>query len=253
MRFHSITTACVLAGALTWGLPVTGMAQAKQTRGTFTAAAEIGARAFTTEPSAQDKGKFEEYRDLRAGPVVEQLLLKYTPADSFGVYSISARNLFYRDQSVWLQAMRPGTYDFQVRWDRIPHTYSTTARSPGVENTPGFNTLPVPRPDSLAWRNSPYLSAVRSQWDPIKVSLGLTPTDKLDFKADYLRIAKSGGIPLSMSFSGSSGPSREFVAPIDQTMHDFRPSLSLPPVIRPVSLPPGLSSPETFSSWIRTE
>jgi MtrB/PioB family decaheme-associated outer membrane protein len=222
MRIKAFSAACLVAGGmLAFGQPSIGWAQ-DTSKGKITVAGEIGTRQYTKEPDSLAKGKFEEYRDLRAGPVVEQLLLKYTPADSFGVYSISARNLFYRDQSVWLQAMRPGTYDFQVRWDRIPHTYSTTARSPGVENTPGFNTLPVPRPDSLAWRNSPYLSAVRSQWDPIKVSLGLTPTDKLDFKADYLRIAKSGGIPLSLSYSGSSGPQREFVGPIDQTMNDFR-------------------------------
>lgn len=222
MRIKAFSAACLVAGVLlALGQPTTGWAQSTS-REKFTVAGEIGTRGYTKEPDSLAKGKFEEYPDLRAGPVLEQLLLRYTPADSFGFYSISVRKLFYRDQSVWLQANRPGTYDFQVRWDRIPHTYSTTARSPGVENNPGYNTLPAPRPDSLAWRNSPYMSAVRSQWDPIKVSLGLTPTDKLDFKGEYLRIAKSGGIPLSLSYSGSGGPQREFVGPIDQTMNDFR-------------------------------
>jgi len=226
MRIKAFSAACLVAGGLlALGRPTTVWAQSTP-KGTISVAGEVGARAFTKEPDSLSKGKFEEYRDMRSGLLLEQLFLGYTPADSFGVYTLGARNLFYRDQSMWLQAKRPGNYDFQVRWDRIPHTYSTTARSPGVENNPGFNTLPIPRPDSIAWRNSPYLSAVRNQWDPVKVSLGLTPSEQVDFKADYLRIAKSGGIPLSMSFSGSSGPSREFVAPIDQTMHDFRPSLS---------------------------
>ena len=226
MRIKAFSAACLVAGGLlALGTPTTGWAQGTS-KGTITVAGEVGARAFTKEPDSLSKGKFEEYRDMRSGLLLEQLFLGYTPADSFGVYTLGAHKLFDLDQSMWLQAKRPGEYDFQVRWDRILHTYSTTARSPGVETNPGFNTLPIPRPDSIAWRNSPYLSAVRNQWDPVKVSLGLTPTEQVDFKADYLRIGKSGGIPLSMSFSGSSGPTREFVAPIDQTMHDFRPSLS---------------------------
>jgi len=90
----------------------------------------------------------------------------------------------------------------------------------------GFNTLPTPRPDSIAWRSAPFIGVVRQQWDPVKVSLGMTPNEKLDFKTDFTRIGKSGGIPASMSFSGSSGPQREFVSPIDQTMNDFHVSQS---------------------------
>jgi MtrB/PioB family decaheme-associated outer membrane protein len=222
MRIKAFSAACLVGGGLlALGQPTIGWAQGTS-KGKVTVAGEFGTRAYTKEPDSLAIGKFEEYRDMRAGPLLEHLLLKYTPADSFGVYSISARKLFYRDQSMWLQARRPGNYDFQVRWDRIPHTYSTTARSPGIEDNPGFNTLPAPRPDSLAWRNSPYISPVRSQWDPVKVSLGLTPTDKLDLKGEYLRIGKSGGLPMSLSYSGSSGPQREFVAPIDQTTNDFR-------------------------------
>jgi len=142
MRIKAFSAACLAAGGLAaLGQPTTGWAQGTS-QGKITVAGEFGPRGYAQEPDSLAKGKLEEYRDLRGGPLVEQLLLKYTPADSFSVYSISARNLFYRDQSVWLQARRPGNYDFQVRWDRIPHTYSTTARSPGIEDNPGFNTLP---------------------------------------------------------------------------------------------------------------
>jgi MtrB/PioB family decaheme-associated outer membrane protein len=237
MRINAFSAACLVAGGiLALGQPSAGWAQGTSTRdtatkrtatndtatATFTIAGEIGAREYTKQPDPRARGKFEEYRDMRTGPLLEQALLRYTPADNFGVYSVSVRRLFDRDQSAWLQAMRPGNYDFQVRLDRIPHTYSTTARSPGFENVPGFNTLPVPRPDSLAWRNAPYLSAVRSQTDPMKVSLGLTPTEKLNLKGEYLRVTSNGGIPRSLSYNASSGPTREFIAPIDQTMNDFR-------------------------------
>ena len=224
MRHLRISAACVVAGLLVWGAPTTGWAQAKQTRGTFTVAAEAGLRTFTTEPTAQEKGKFEEYRSLPAGVLLNRAVFSYIPADSFGVYQLVARKLGQIDQSMWLQASRPGMYDFQLKWDRLPHLYSSTARSPGDEGASalGFNTLPTPRPDSTAWKNAPYVGNVRSIWDPIKASLALAPNDKLDFKAEYIRIGKKGGMPKSISFSGSSGPQREYVSPIDETMNNFR-------------------------------
>ena len=233
MRSKAFGAACLVAGGmLALGQPSIGWAQGTS-NGKITVAGEIGARGYTTQPDSLTAGKFEEYRDLRTGwsgsagsPVVERLLLNYSPADSLGIYNITGRKLFDRDQSLWLQARRLGTYDFQIRWDRIPHLYSTTARSPGLETTSGINSLPTPRPDSLAWRSAPYIGAVRSQWDPIKVLLGLTPTEKLDTKAEYLRIGKRGGSPLSLSYNASSGPQREFVGPIDQTMNDFKLSQS---------------------------
>ena len=228
MRLYSITTACVLAGALTWGLPATGMAQAKQTRGTFTAAAEVGARAFMTEPSAQDKGKFEEYRSLPAGALLERLTVGYKPADGVGTYQLTARRLGQLDQSLWLQAKRPNMYDFNIRWDKTPHLDSSDARSPGNEGAArlGYNTLPTPRPDSTAWKNAPYIGNVRTIWDPIKASLDLTPTDALDTKFEWLRIGKKGGLPKSISYSGSGGPQREYVSPIDETVNNIKVSQS---------------------------
>jgi hypothetical protein len=228
MRHFRISAACVVAGVLVWGAPTTGRAQAKQTRGTFTAAAEAGVRTFMDEPKPVDKGKFEEYRSLPAGAVLNRAVLSYIPADSFGVYQLVARRVGQLDQSIWLQATRPGSYNFQLQWDRLQHIYSSTARSPGDEGRSalGFNTLPSPRPDSTAWKNAPYIGNVRSTWDPIKASLALSPSDHLDFKAEFLHIGKKGGLPKSISYSGSSGPTREYVSPIDESMNNFRVSQS---------------------------
>lgn len=226
MRSKACSTACAVAGVML-ALCGSSAALAQAAPGSkITVAGEVGPRGYPDVLDPQARGKFEEYRDYRPGQsasaAIEQLLLKYTPADSFGTFQLSARQLFQRDQSVRLIAKRPGIYDFQIRWDRILHTYSTTARSPGIEDVRGFNSLPALRPDSTAWRNAPYIGAIRSQWDPVKVSLGVSPTNNLDSKAEYTRIAKLGGIPMSMSFNGPSGPQREFEAPIDQTMNDFR-------------------------------
>jgi MtrB/PioB family decaheme-associated outer membrane protein len=225
MRITGSSVALLLSGGmLLIGVPSVGQTQGGPPGG-ISVAGEIGPRSYPSKLDPLQIGKFEEYRDFRAGdqtsPLFEQLLVKYAPADSFGFYSLSARKLFDRDQSAWLLAKRPGLYDFQIRADRIPHMYSSTARSPGNEmGNPGFNTLPAIRPDSNAWRNAPYIGPIRNQVDPIKATLALTPNNNLDFKADYTHIDKSGGIPRSISFSGSSGPQREYVSPIDQTINN---------------------------------
>ena len=173
MRIKACSTACAVAGVmLALSGPSAALAQGAPGQ-KITVAGEVGPRGYPDVLDPQARGKFEEYRDYRPGQsasaAIEQLLLKYTPADSFGTFQLSARQLFQRDQSVRLIAKRPGIFDFQVRWDRILHTYSTTARSPGIEDVRGFNTLPALRPDTLAWRNAPYIGAIRSQWDPVKV------------------------------------------------------------------------------------
>lgn len=227
MRITVSSVASLSAGVLlTLAIPAAGQAPAKA-RGNLAVAGEVGPRTYTSRPDSLAFGKFEEYRDMRArdatSPLFEQLFVGYTPADSFGIYSLSARKLFDRDQSVWLLAKRPALYDLQVRWDGIPHTYSTTARSPGIEfGNPGVNRLPLVRPDSFAWRAAPYIGPIRNQVDPLKTTLVLTPTEKLDFKAEYTHIARNGGIPRSISFAGSGGPQREYVSPIDQSINDAR-------------------------------
>jgi MtrB/PioB family decaheme-associated outer membrane protein len=227
MRITASRAAWLLAGAmLSISTPCSAQTQGLPA-GNLSIAGEVGPRSYTSMLDPLAIGKFEEYRDLRArnrtSVLFEQMFVQFTPSDSFAVYSLSARKLFDLDQSAWLLAKRPGQYDFQLRWDRIPHTYSTTARSPGNElGNPGFNPLPAPRPDSNAWRSGTYIGPVRNQVDPVKATLAVTPNANLDFKADFTHIGKSGGIPRSVSFSGSSGPQREYVSPIDQTINDAR-------------------------------
>ena len=224
MRIKALGTACAVAGVMI-ALRGSSAALAQGATGqNIVVAGQVGPRGFADPLNPQQRGKFEEYKDYKAGQsasaAIDQLLLKYIPADSFGTFQLTGRQLFERDQSVRLIAKRPGFYDFQIRWDRILHTYSSTARSPGIDDSPGYNTLPLVRPDSNAWRSAAYIDPVRQQWDPVKASFSVSPNNKLDSKAEYTYIAKRGGIPMSLSYNGSGGPQREFVAPINQNMHD---------------------------------
>ncbi|HUX33571.1 MAG TPA: MtrB/PioB family outer membrane beta-barrel protein [Gemmatimonadaceae bacterium] len=190
--------------------------------GPLTTAAEFGFRGFTNKLTPQQRGKFVEYKDVPSGIVVPALFMRYAPGDGFRSTSLSAWNVGQLDQSLHLRTQEPGLYDVRLDWDRILHTYSTDGRSLYSVASPGVLTLPNPRPDSVAFNNAPYLPPIRSLWDPVKLSVGVSPSQQWDFKADFTRIAKSGDMPASMTFRGSSGPASEFASPIDQTVSDMK-------------------------------
>lgn len=225
------------AGALALARPATLQSQTKDSTkvavkdtskggGTISAAAEIGGQTFdnvfTVRPREQQLGKLDEYRDIKSGLVIPQALLNYTPKDSVGTFQLLGRNLLQLDQSFWARASMPGSYDAQIRYDGIVHTYSTDARSLGTFGNGNLYALPTPRPDSNAWRAAPYLAPVRSIWDPLKMSLALTPAPSWDFKAEYTHVSKVGDRPMGMAFGGPGNNSRESLEPIGQTTQDAR-------------------------------
>lgn len=195
---------------------------ATQPTGPLTTAAEFGFRGFTNTLTPQQRGKFVEYKDVPSGIVVPALFMRYAPGDGSRSTTLSAWNVGQLDQSLHLRTQEPGLFDVRLDWDRLLHTYSTDGRSLYSVAAPGVLTLPNPRPDSVAFNNAPYLPPIRSLWDPVKLSVGISPSQKWDFKADFTRIAKHGNIPGSMTYSGSSGPSSEFLSPIDQTVSDVK-------------------------------
>jgi hypothetical protein len=88
MRFTADRVALLLAGGvLLIGTPRAGRAQAAP-KPTIVFAGEVGPRYYDSKLDPLAIGKFEEYRDMRArdglSPLFEQLLLKWTPADTFG-------------------------------------------------------------------------------------------------------------------------------------------------------------------------
>ena len=237
MHTKAFTAACLIAAAavltplrpaVAQGTPSdTTKAAAKDTTTppppkALTGGAEFGFRGFTKGLSPQQRGMFDLYKDVPSGFVVPAMFLDYAPGDGFRKTTLSATNIGQLDQSLHLRTQQPGLFDVRLEWDRILHTYSTDGSSLYTETAPGVLTLPNPRPDSVAFNNAGYLPPIRSFWDPVKLSVGITPSQRWDFKADFTRTTKSGDIPQGMTFSGASGPASEFAAPIDQTVSDVK-------------------------------
>ncbi len=189
----------------------------------FLYAAEIGNRSFVDKPPELARAKLFEYKSLPTGPVVLNLLANYTARDSITVFQVNGTNFGQRDQTVRLRGNSPGVYDVQLRWDRIPHTFSTNARSFGSEASPGVFVLPTPRPDTTAWKASaPYLSPVRTLWNAVRATAAYTPSTKWDLRTEYTNIDKTGRRPMGMAFGSPGNNLREILEPIDQTMQDLK-------------------------------
>ena len=190
---------------------------------TFLMAGEVGYRGFTNEPPRTALAKLVEYKAVPTGPVLLDFQLGYTARDSITVFQLNGSNFGQRDQTVRLRGNSPGRYDLQLRWDRIPHTFSTNARSLGSEPTPGVYVLPTPRPDTAAWnRTSPYLPPVRTLWNATRAAAAYTPSPKWDLRTEYTNIGKTGRRPMGMAFGSPGSNLREIGEPIDQTMHDLK-------------------------------
>jgi Protein of unknown function (DUF3374). len=185
-------------------------------------AGEVGDRGFISRPAVLDRAKFEEYKAVPPGPVLLNFLVGYTMPDSATVFQVNGRNVGMKDQVLRFRGNNPGKYDLQIKWDRIPHTFSTNARMLGSETSPGVFVLPSPRPDTSLWRFAPYISPVRTLWNAVRTNAGITPSPKWDLRAEYTRIGKFGDRPMGMALGSPGNNLREILEPIDQTMHDVK-------------------------------
>jgi MtrB/PioB family decaheme-associated outer membrane protein len=206
----------LLAGGITVAAPA---AWAQRT--TLTGAAQAGGRGFITQPADSEKARFEQYRDMTEGVLIESIFLR-AERDSFTSLQLIGRNIGLRDQNLSLRGNDPGRADVQLRWDRITHLFSTNARFLGTELTPGVFVLPAPRPDTATLNASAYVGPIRERWDPVKATITVTPSRRWDFKAEYQFVDKQGRRPMGMAFGSPGTNAREINEPIDQTMNDIR-------------------------------
>jgi MtrB/PioB family decaheme-associated outer membrane protein len=213
----------LLIGLLTLGLPASGAAQVSLGGYNLEGEIEAGPRFFLVEPSKSRKAKFEEYRDMTEGLVLDHLYLRLSRPDESYSAELYGSKWGYEDQNFGLSAGRLGLWEFRFEWDQTPHVYSTTARMLAKETDRGVFRLDTPRPSPLTLYNAaPRLDEISVRWDTAKMSLVVAATPNLDITAEYKRIRKDGDKPFGMAFGSPGNNFMEILEPVEQTIHDFR-------------------------------
>jgi len=224
------TTPCFLSALLVSALLVLGVAGSAPAQTSVggmnvEGSIEAGGQVFLTDgPKNKERGKFEEYRDIEAGPFLQRLELKLFTPDGSYVGEFLGSKWGREDQEFSLRAGRTGLWQFQFDWDQSPHVYSTTSRtllhevSRGVWEAPGIRSLS----DFNGQATSRELHDVSVRWDTARLRFTLTPTPDLELNSQYTRIRKEGDRPFGMAFGSPGNNFLELLEPIEQTVHNFR-------------------------------
>lgn len=202
-------------------------AGAQYTLGGMTVQGEIeaGARGFLTDdPKPSERAKFNEYRDIQAGPFLDHLQLRFLNKDESYVSDFYGTKWGYQDQEYSLSTGRVGVWQFQFDWNQIPHTLFTNGRTVLHEGGRGIWILPgISGLSDFNGQATSHLVNETVRWDTGRLFFKLTPTPNLDLTAEYTRTRREGNKPFSMSFGTGSGTNfLELVQPVDSTVHDFR-------------------------------
>ncbi len=187
---------------------------------------EAGGQFFLSDgPKNKERAKFEEYRDIEAGPFLQNLQLRFFTSDEGYSAEFLGSKWGRQDQEFSLGAGRTGLWKFEFDWDQTPHALSTTARTSLHEVSPGVWVLPPIQSltDFNGQATSHELHDVAVRWDTGRLRFTLTPTPDLELNAQYTRIRKEGNRPFGMNFGTGSGTNfLELLQPIEQTVHDLR-------------------------------
>ena len=221
------TIGFLLAAVLVLGVAGSTSAQTQVPPGVnIEGSIEAGLRGFLTDdPKNKERAKFEEYRDMSAGPFLEGLQLRIFTADESYSTEISGSKWGRQDQEFSLSTGRTGLWRLEFDFDQLLHTFATNARtlehetSPGVWHAPKINSLY----DFNGQATSRELGDISVHWYTGRLRFTLTPTPDMDVFAQYQVIRKEGERPFSMSMGTASARNfLELLEPIEQTLHEVR-------------------------------
>ena len=220
------TTGVLLAAVLGLGVAGSASAQTKVMGLNAEGSVEAGGIWYLTdEPGNKERAKFEEYRDMSQGFLLEGLKLRlFTDNEGYST-ELAGSKWGRHDQEFSLRTGRTGLWQFEIDWDQLRHVFATNARTLMHQTTRG--NWHIPRINSLSDFNgqatSRELYDVSVQWYTGRLNFTVTPTPDMELSAKYTAIRKEGDRPFSMSFgTGSAGNFLEVLEPIEQTIHDFR-------------------------------
>ena len=181
---------------------------------------ELGGRVFIERPPAQDRAKFEEYRDLPESAFGPYLRLRGDSKDDFYTVEIFGENIGQTDQKFQLHSYGVGKFNFLFLWDQIPHIFCTNCRTLYVENPQATFSLPTPRPSPLSvWNSAPLIDEVGFRTDVAAVAVGFTPTPAWDIGLGGSAMFKHGDRPSGLAFGTPGNNAAEVAAPVEETTY----------------------------------
>ena len=181
---------------------------------------ELGGRVFIERPPAQDRAKFEEYRDLPESAFGPYLRLRGDSKDDFYTVEIFGENIGQTDQKFQLHSYGVGKFNFLFLWDQIPHIFCTNCRTLYVESPQATFSLPTPRPSPLSvWNSAPLIDEVGFRTDVAAVAVGFTPTPAWDIGLEGSARFKHGDRPSGLAFGTPGNNAAEVAAPVEETTY----------------------------------
>jgi hypothetical protein len=132
----------IVALIISLALAVPAAAQSpdqQQVTGSITSAAQ-------QVDNSSNSSKLSEYQDLSRRFFVPRMTLLVRNPTSGWVLDMSALNVGRRDQSLWVNAGRPGRWALKARWAETPHLYSNKAVTPFIDRGNGLYTVPFTVP-----------------------------------------------------------------------------------------------------------
>lgn len=133
----------IVASIVTLGVAASALAQTPapslQVTGSVTSSAQ---QADNDSNSA----KLSEYRDLSRKFFLPKMTFLVRDAESGRVVDFVGTNIGRKDQSILLNAGRPGLWSVQALWAETPHLYSNKAQTPYNYQGDGLFTVPMTVP-----------------------------------------------------------------------------------------------------------
>lgn len=201
-----------------------GVASAQTQLGGFNVEGDIeaGGRFYLDRPSSKERAKYEEYRDLGPGGVLQGLNLRLSRPDESLFAELGGSKWGYQDQDYSLSVGRLGSWQVDFLWDQTPHVIATTARLLATEPRRGVFVLTAPRPALSAHNSAPAIDEIGVRWDKALMRFAYSVSPDFDLAAEYSRTRKEGNKPMGMAMGSPGNNFYEVLQPIEQTVHDFR-------------------------------
>jgi hypothetical protein len=187
----SIASIAALAVAFAPALPASGQTTPENDADT-TVVVSGGGQLVSGVEDERGEAKFEEYRDVPEGFVLDLAHVRYQPADGKVDFDFTAIDAGQDDQRYGLGLRIPGTFSLRLGYTQLPRTYSTGSTTLYSGIGTGFLTIPESfrqgAEDAAGAPNAPYPPAGLKSYMDAGLANGTTftlGTERKDFGAAF--------------------------------------------------------------------